>query len=334
MGAKRILSGIQPTGKLHIGNYIGAVKQWLALQAEPDTENFFCIVDLHAMTVDFTPEALRESVYATAAAYVAAGIDPETSCIFCQSSVPEHSELQWILSCMTPMGWLNRMTQFKEKAGKDKQQSMLGLYSYPVLMAADILLYRTTHVPVGEDQKQHIELARDIAESVNARFGAEIFVLPEPYIRAAAPRVMSLRDGTKKMSKSESSDNSRINLTDSDDEIRRKISKAKTDAIAGIFSADDRPEITNLLRLFSAVTGESAGATEARYRHAETSAFKRDLADAVIADIAPVRDEMARLLKDDRSAVRDMLQSGGEKAQTVAAQTIKAVKEATGLSIY
>jgi tryptophanyl-tRNA synthetase len=329
--SERVLSGVQPTGRLHIGNYYGAIRQWAAGQ-ESGAENFFCIVDLHALTVPTAPEALRESVLYTAAAYLACGIDPQKSVVFRQSPVAEHAELQWILGCMTPLGWLNRMTQFKEKTQRDKQLNCLGLYSYPVLMAADILLYHATRVPVGEDQKQHIELARDIALAVNGRVGQELFTIPEPAVAREAARVMSLRDGREKMSKSAPSDYSRINLTDSDDEIFFKIARAKTDSIPGLtYDPENRPEVANLIRIYAAASGVTPSQVEAEYEGAGASAFKHALTDRLVADVAPIRDGIRRLYDDGRAHLLAVLREGEGKAREVAGRTLREVKEAVGL---
>src|SRR5476649_2951095 len=262
----RIFSGIQPTGNLHLGNYLGAIRNWVALQRDYDC--IFCIVDLHALTQPQDPVQLRNSTREVTAAYIAAGIDPERCLIFNQSTVAVHSELAWLLSCYTPLGWLNRMTQFKEKAGKQRDMASLGLYSYPVLMAADILLYKATHVPVGEDQKQHLELARDIAGAFNRRYGVELFPLPEPQIFGPATRVMSLRDGGKKMSKSDSSDYSRINMTDDAAMVELKIRKARTDPEplpADAAALEKRPEAANLLGIYAALTDSTLAAALARF---------------------------------------------------------------------
>src|SRR5437868_10270743 len=284
----RIFSGIQPTGNLHLGNYLGAIRNWVALQHDFDC--IFCIVDLHALTLPQDPVQLRNSTREVTAAYIASGIDPERCLIFNQSTVAVHSELAWLLSCYTPLGWLNRMTQFKEKAGKQRDMASLGLYSYPVLMAADILAYKATHVPVGEDQKQHLELTRDIAGAFNRRYGVEFFPLPEPQIFGAATRVMSLRDGTKKMSKSDSSDNSRINLTDDADTIARKIQKAKTDphplpdSEKGL---EGRPEAENLLGIYAALSDLTLAQVIAENAGKQFSAFKKDLAERAVAVLEP-----------------------------------------------
>lgn len=327
----RIFSGIQPTGNLHLGNYLGAIRNWVQLQNT--AECLFCIVDLHAITVPQDPAALRESILKTAAAYIASGIDPAKNIIFQQSMVSGHAELGWLLSCLTPLGWLNRMTQFKEKSGKHKDQACLGLYAYPVLMAADILLYNATHVPVGEDQKQHLELARDIAGAFNRQFGQEFFHLPEPQILGEATRVMSLRDGTKKMSKSDTSDYSRIHLTDSDEEIVLKVQKAKSDMLPGVtFDPENRPEASNLLVILSAITGTDRKTLEQQYVNENFSSFKRSLADALIAHISPIRSEMERLLKD-RAHMEQLLAENAGKARAIAEANLKQVKTIIGLNI-
>lgn len=325
---ERVLSGVQPTGNLHLGNYLGAIKNWVDMQKK--YECLFCIVDLHAITVPQNPDDLRNATRTTAAAYIACGIDPVKSTIFHQSAVPEHSELAWLLSTMTPLGWLNRMTQFKEKAGKHKDQSCLGLYSYPVLMAADILLYKTTHVPVGEDQKQHLELARDIAGAFNRQYDNEHFPLPEPLIMGEATRVMSLRDGTKKMSKSEESDNSRINLTDSDDLIVKKIKKAKSDMIEGIsFDVEKRPEASNLLTIAAAMQNIKVSEVQKKYADLGFAEFKKELADIVVTHISPIRSELEKLTKDT-SYLDEILHEGALKARELATKNIKEIKEIMG----
>ncbi|MET0155268.1 MAG: tryptophan--tRNA ligase [Rickettsiales bacterium] len=331
--ARRILSGIQPTGRLHIGNYFGALKQWVASQRQ-EGERFFCIVDLHALTVPGDPDALRESTLYTAAAYIACGIDPKSSTLFRQSRVPEHTRLQWVLGCATPLGWLNRMTQYKEKSAADKAANCLGIYSYPVLMAADILLYGATDVPVGDDQKQHIELARDLALAFNARYDADIFTVPEPVIRSEAARVMSLRDGRAKMSKSAISDQSRINLTDSDSDIRHKIMKAKTDSFPGVtYAPDERPEVANLLRILAAGLGEKTESVAAKYAGANSAVLiKKDLADALIAEISPIRDELLRLYHNDRAALTSILEEGENRAREIAGEVMGRVDHAVGLA--
>src|SRR3954449_9734580 len=274
----RIFSGIQPTGNLHLGNYLGAIRNWVALQH--DYGCIFCIVDLHALTLPQEPDELRQATREVTAAYIAAGVDPERCIIFNQSMVAGHAELAWLLGCLTPLGWLNRMTQFKEKAGKQRDNAGLGLYAYPVLMAADILAYKATHVPVGEDQKQHLELARDIAGAFNRQYGREFFPLPEPQIFGAATRVMSLRDGTKKMSKSDASDYSRINMTDDADAIAQKIRKAKTDPEplpATIAALEARPEADNLVGIYAALSDLSREQALARFGGQNFSTFKEAL---------------------------------------------------------
>src|SRR3954469_24377294 len=292
----RIFSGIQPTGNLHLGNYLGAIRNWVALQH--DYECIFCIVDLHALTLPQNPDELRQATREVTAAYIAAGIDPERAIIFNQAMVPAHSELAWLLGCMTPLGWLNRMTQFKEKAGKQRDNAGLGLYAYPVLMAADILAYKATHVPVGEDQKQHLELARDIAGAFNRRFGRDFFPLPEPQIFGAATRVMSLRDGTKKMSKSDTSDYSRINMTDDADAVALKIRRAKTDPepLPGdTADLEARPEADNLVGIYAALTDATREAALARFAGQNFSTFKETLSEVAVDVLGRIGGEMRRL---------------------------------------
>jgi tryptophanyl-tRNA synthetase len=328
---KRILSGIQPTGNLHIGNYLGALKNWVRLQSEG--ECIFCIVDLHAITVPQEPAALRQSTREVAATYIAAGIDAERAAIFNQSMVSAHAELGWILTCLTPLGWLNRMTQFKDKAGKNKDSVGLGLYSYPVLMAADILIYQATHVPVGEDQKQHLELARDLAQLFNRQFGTEFFPLPEPQIMGPATRVMSLRDGSKKMSKSDASDYSRINMTDDADTIALKIRKAKTDPLPLPDSVEDaktRPEAENLLSIYAALTDASLADTVAQFAGSEFSRFKETLAEVAVAKLAPIADERSRIMSDV-GALDAILRRGAERANGIAQPNLAAIKDLVGL---
>jgi len=327
----RILSGIQPTGNLHIGNYLGALKNWVRLQAEYDC--IFCIVDLHAITVPQDPAALRASTREVAATYIAAGIDGERAVIFNQSMVSAHAELSWILTCLTPLGWLNRMTQFKDKAGKNKDSVGLGLYAYPVLMAADILIYRATHVPVGEDQKQHLELARDLAQMFNKTFGQDFFPLPEPQIMGAATRVMSLRDGTKKMSKSDASDYSRINMTDDADAIALKIRKAKTDPLPlpeTLEAAKVRPEAENLLSIYAALTDASLADTIARFAGSEFSRFKETLAEVAVTKLAPIAAERNRILADP-GELDALLRRGAERADAIARPNLAVVKDLVGL---
>ncbi|HTJ65334.1 MAG TPA: tryptophan--tRNA ligase [Alphaproteobacteria bacterium] len=326
----RILSGMQPTNQLHLGNYLGALKNWVALQDKG--ENLFCVVDLHAITIPQDPAVLTQSTREIAAAYIAAGIDTQKSTIFVQSHVTAHAELAWILSCFTPMGWLNRMTQFKEKAGKDREGAPLGLYGYPVLMAADILTYKATHVPVGEDQKQHLELARDIAGAFNRRYGVDFFPLPEPQILGEATRVMSLRDGTKKMSKSDLSDMSRINMTDSPELIAQKIRKAKTDpdnlpdSVAGL---EGRPEADNLLTLYAALTDTTKAAAVARFAGLQFSVLKNELSEAAVATLGPIARRMTELMTDT-AALDAILRNGAEKADAIAQPILADVKRIVG----
>jgi tryptophanyl-tRNA synthetase len=286
-----VVSGIQPTGGLHLGNLLGAILRWVRMQDE--VECLFFLADLHALTIDVEPRQLRENVREMAAALIASGIDPARSTLFAQSAIPAHAELAWLLQCTARVGWLNRMTQFKEKSGKSREGASVGLYTYPVLQAADVLVYRATHVPVGEDQKQHIELARDIAIKFNTDFDVELFVPPEPYIGGgAAARVMSLRDGRSKMSKSDPSDMSRINLTDSDDLVVQKVRKAKTDPEPlpdDPKRLDDRPEAANLVGIYAAVTGESVEQVLARFAGQGFGQFKPALGDALVALLAPMR---------------------------------------------
>jgi tryptophanyl-tRNA synthetase len=294
---KRILSGIQPTGNLHLGNYLGAIRNWVGLQQ--GNECLYMLADLHAITVPQNPAALRRQVRESAAALIACGVDPVKSAIFHQSAVSAHAELAWILSCHTPLGWLNRMTQFKEKAGKHREEAVLGLYSYPVLMAADILVYRATHVPVGEDQKQHIELARDIAGAFNRYYEKEYFTLPEPLIMGEATRVMSLRDGTKKMSKSDESDYSRINLTDDADAIAKKFKKATSDSFATVGeNIENRPEAKNLLIIYAALRGIGREQALAECESMNFSAFKQSLTEVAVAHLSPITARMRELLAD------------------------------------
>lgn len=420
---RRIFSGIQPTGNLHLGNYLGAIQNWVKLQN--DYECLFCIVDLHAITVPQDPSSLRQSIRQTAAAYIASGIDPKKSIIFQQSAVSGHSELAWILNCLTPKGWLDRMTQFKEKSKQSKagiddlikeakklikdmeknqtylrekiseqrsdlevfklaqeqnipldynkvklgldelhnnttelffgtleiqtiylseavaqasedigntSKACLGLYAYPVLMAADILLYHASHVPVGEDQKQHLELCRDIAGAFNRQYQTEHFKLPEPLILGEATRVMSLRDGTKKMSKSDPSEYSRIHLSDSDDIIRAKIQKAKSDMEAGItYDPEKRPEASNLLTILAAIQNTSRKDIENQYVNSNFSSFKKDVADALIVHIAPIRNEMEKLLKDT-AYLDKLLTENAEKANVIAKKNLKQIQSLIGCS--
>lgn len=329
---QRILSGIQPTNQLHIGNYLGALRQWVKKQHE--AESLFCIVDLHALTAIADPHKFSAAIRSTLATYLAYGIDPQKSVVFLQSHVPAHSQLSWILNCITPLGWLNRMTQFKDKAGKHKEQANLGLYAYPVLQAADILVYKATHVPVGEDQKQHIELARDIAGSFNAKFGNDFFPLPEPQIvRTPEARIMSLRDGTRKMSKSDISDYSRINLTDDADQIALKIRKAKTDSepLAETFAEmAERPEAKNLLSIYACFADQSLEKTCEEFSGADFSVLKTKLSDLLIAKIVPYSEKI-KLLLEDRVELDKIIRQGAEKANAIASRTLKETHTLLGL---
>ncbi|MBX6366813.1 MAG: tryptophan--tRNA ligase [Rhodospirillales bacterium] len=327
----RIFSGVQPTGNFHLGNYLGALRNWVKLQH--DYECIFCIVDLHALTVPQDPKELTAHTREVAAAYIAAGIDPEKNIIFNQSRVPGHTQLAWLFSCLTPLGWLNRMTQFKEKAGKHRENAGLGLYAYPVLMAADILLYKATHVPVGEDQKQHLELARDIAGAFNRRYGRDFFPLPEPQIFGTATRVMSLRDGTKKMSKSDPSDYSRINMTDSAEMVAQKIRKAKTDPKPmpeSLAELEDRPEAANLLGIYAALTDHSLEETVRRFAGKGFSEFKEALADVATVTLGRIGGEMQRL-KADHAYIDGVLRRGAERAEAIAGPILREVEDITGL---
>jgi tryptophanyl-tRNA synthetase len=327
----RIFSGIQPTGNLHLGNYLGAIRNWVVLQHE--YECIFCIVDLHALTQPQDPGELRASTREVTAAYIAAGIDPERCTIFNQSMVSAHTELAWLLGCLTPLGWLNRMTQFKEKAGKNREMAGLGLYAYPVLMAADILLYKATHVPVGEDQKQHLELARDIAGAFNRRYDREFFPLPEPQIFGAATRVMSLRDGTKKMSKSDTSDYSRINMTDDADTIALKIRRAKTDPEPLPFSTTDlerRPEADNLIGIYAALVGLSREDALARFAGRNFSELKGALSELAVEILGKVGGEMQRLTADP-GYIDVILHRGAERASAIATPILREAQAICGL---
>ena len=330
---KKIFSGVQPTGNLHLGNYLGAIKNFVKLNNEDQNECIFCIVDLHAITVAQDPKKLKDNIYETAATFIASGIDPKKSIIFNQSSVSAHSETAWILSCVARMGWLNRMTQFKEKAGKDKEKASIGLYSYPVLMAADILLYDTTHVPVGDDQKQHLELCRDIAQKFNNDFNVdEFFKIPEPLIQKKFSRIMSLRDGTKKMSKSELSDLSRINLTDDKDQIINKIKKAKTDTLplpATSADLEKRPEAKNLMSVYSSIMDVNLDDTINKFSGKNFSEFKENLSQVLVDKIIPISNEIKKLLKE-KSFLDQILDSGRQKADKIASEKVKKIQEIMG----
>ena len=329
---KLVFSGVQPTGNLHLGNYLGALKNFVSLQKE--MECIYCVVDLHAITVFQEPKYLHDNVLETTASFLATGLDPNKSIIFNQSSVSGHAELAWILNCVSRIGWLNRMTQFKDKAGSDKEKASVGLYIYPNLMAADILLYNATHVPVGADQKQHLELSRDIAQKFNNDFGCkDFFPLPEPLIPKNISRVMSLRDGTKKMSKSEESDYSRINLKDTADDIIKKVKKAKSDSetIPGeIKSLENKPEALNLLTIYSELTKKSLEKIISEMAGKEYSFLKTKLAEALINEITPVGKEIQKLLKD-RAHLKNILKKGTEKANIIAEENLKNIREKVGL---
>ena len=331
--AKKIFSGVQPTGNLHLGNYLGAIKNFVELGNNKNNECFFCVVDLHAITVFQDPKELKNNIRETVATFVASGINPNKNIIFNQSQVPAHSELAWILSCVARMGWLNRMTQFKEKAGKDKEKASIGLYSYPVLMAADILLYDASHVPVGDDQKQHLELCRDIAQKFNNDFNIkDFFPLPEPLIQKNISRVMSLRDGTKKMSKSEESDYSRINLKDSSDEIVKKIKKAKTDAdpiTENIQDYENRPEAYNLLTIYSDLSDQKIETTINEFVGKDFSSFKIKLSEKLVETISPIGKNIAKLMKDKKH-LEDVLKKGKQKASIIAEENLKKIREIVG----
>ena len=337
---ERVFSGVQPTGNLHLGNYLGAIVKFVALQERYDC--IYCVVDLHAITVWQDPAELPRNIREVTAAFLACGIDPAKHIIFNQSQVADHAELAWIFNCIARIGWLNRMTQFKEKAGKDRENASVGLYAYPCLMAADILAYRATHVPVGEDQKQHLELARDIAQKFNNDFAASIhahgygdafFPLTEPVIQGPATRVMSLRDGTKKMSKSDASDQSRINLSDEDDVIAQKIRKAKTDPEplphdpAGLAG---RPEAENLVGIYAGLADITPAVVLEKFGGAQFSTFKAALIELLVARLGPVRAELKRLLHDP-AYIDSVLADGSQRAQAIAAETMKAVKDIVGL---
>jgi len=335
-----VFSGVQPTGNLHLGNYLGALKRFVEMQATHPC--LYCVVDLHAMTMPHDPAQLRQNTRDVTAAFLACGIDPMRNIVFNQSRVAEHAELAWVFDCVARLGWLNRMTQFKEKAGKDRENASIGLYNYPVLMAADILIYRATHVPVGDDQKQHLELARDIAQKFNNDFAASItahghgdafFPLPEPLIQGPATRVMSLRDGTKKMSKSDPSEYSHIALTDDADTIVQKIRKAKTDAAALPGEAAGlagRPEADNLVGIFAALGDETKADVLRRFAGSQFSTFKNALADLTVARLGPIRAKISQLSADP-AYVDSVLAAGAERARTIARPNMDAVKDVVGL---
>ena len=330
---KKIFSGVQPTGNLHLGNYLGAIKNFVELNNNNENECIFCVVDLHAITVKQDPTQLRSNIQETVATFIASGIDPKKSIIFNQSKVPAHAEAAWILSCIARLGWLNRMTQFKEKAGKDKERASVGLYSYPVLMAADILLYDATHVPVGDDQKQHLELCRDIAQKFNSDFKIENFLkVPEPLIQKEFSRIMSLKDGSKKMSKSELSDLSRINLTDDSNIIVNKIKKAKTDPLPMPNSTKDlneRLEAKNLLGIYSSLTNSTMEKSIENFAGKNFSQFKEKLSEVLVDRIQPISSDIKKLL-NDKSYLDKTLLEGAERANKIASQKIKKIKELVG----
>ena len=329
---KIVFSGVQPSGNLHLGNYLGALKNFVSLQKEMNC--IYCVVDLHAITTFQKPDELRKSVLETVASFIATGLDPEKSIIFNQSAVSGHAELAWILNCVSRVGWLNRMTQFKDKAGTDKEKASVGLYIYPNLMAADILLYKATHVPVGGDQKQHLELSRDIAQKFNNDFNCkDFFPLPEPLIPKNVSRVMSLRDGTKKMSKSEESDYSRINLKDSADEIRKKIKKAKSDSDQipdNLKDLEKKPEALNLINIYSEFSKITLEKVLNEMSGKEYSYLKTKLADILIDELQPVGKEIQKLL-EDRSHLEQILKKGREKANIIAEENLKNIREKVGL---
>ena len=331
--SKKIFSGVQPTGNLHIGNYIGAINNFVNFQNQENTTCIYCVVDLHAITVKQNPAELKNNVRETIAAFVASGLDYNKSIIFQQSMVPAHSEGAWILGCSARMGWLNRMTQFKEKAGKDKEKVSVGLYVYPVLMASDILLYDTTHVPVGEDQKQHLELTRDIAQKFNQDFNSpSFFKLPEPMIQKNFSRIMSLKDGVKKMSKSDPSEMSRINLNDSKDTIVNKIKKAKTDTLplpGNEKELENRPEAKNLIGIYSSLSNQNVSKTLEEFSGKNFSDFKNKLSEIVIEKIYPISKEMNKL-KKDQNFTDKILKEGTHKASEIASKKIKDIKNIIG----
>ncbi len=330
---KKIFSGVQPTGNLHLGNYLGAIKNFVDLNNDKENDCVFCVVDLHAITVRQDPTKLRDNIRETVATFIACGINPKKSIIFNQSSVPAHAEAAWLLSCIARMGWLNRMTQFKEKAGKDKEKASVGLYSYPILMAADILLYDATHVPVGEDQKQHLELCRDIAQKFNNDYQSDNFLkVPEPLIQKEFSRIMSLKDGTKKMSKSEISDLSRINLTDDKDLIINKIKKAKTDPLPlphSISDLNQRPEAKNLLEIYSSLTDSTLEESINEFGGKNFSDFKEKLSQVLVEKINPISLEIKKLI-NDKGFLDKILSEGHKKANNIASTKVKKMQDIIG----
>lgn len=328
---KTVVSGTQTTGNLHLGNYLGAIINWVKLQDE--YKCYFFLADLHSITIDRSPLELKSSIFEAAAGYIAAGLDPTKSIIFAQSAIKEHTELAWIFNCITPLGWLKRMTQFKDKAGKNQENANFGLLAYPVLQAADILLYHPDFVPVGEDQKQHIELTRDIAASINRKFNQEIFKLPQPLIQGKATRIMSLKDGTRKMSKSDASDYSRINFTDNPDLIMDKIKKAKTDSITEInYDQVRRPEISNLIDIYSTLASISAETIVNQYNMSGFAKFKSDLAELLIAKLTPITHKYNELMKNQDYLVT-ILNNGADEARQQAAKTVSNIKELFGFIV-
>ena len=331
--AKKIFSGVQPSGNLHLGNYLGAIKNFVNLQNEKENQCIYCVVDLHAITVKQNPKELKDSIRETTSAFLASGLDYKKSIIFNQSLVSAHSEGSWILGCVARMGWLNRMTQFKEKAGKDKEKASVGLYIYPILMAADILLYDATHVPVGEDQKQHLELSRDIAQKFNIEFNSPNFLIaPEPLIQKNFARIMSLKDGTKKMSKSDPSDFSRINLNDSKDDIINKIKKAKTDPHPlpdNEKELKDRPEAENLLGIYSSLNNQNLTDTINKFSGKNFSEFKNNLSELVVEKISPISDEMKKIQRDNKF-IDEVLKNGSEKANSIASKKMDQMRKIVG----
>ena len=330
---KKIFSGVQPTGNLHLGNYLGAIKNFVELNNNKDNKCIFCVVDLHSITVRQDPQKLKDNILKTVATFIASGINPENNIIFNQSKVPAHSETAWVLSCVAPMGWLNRMTQFKEKAGKDKEKASVGLYSYPILMAADILLYDATHVPVGDDQKQHLELCRNIAQKFNHEYKIEnFFKIPEPLIQKEFSRIMSLKDGQKKMSKSELSDLSRINLTDDKDQIVNKIKKAKTDTLpipSSIEELDNRPEAKNLIGIYSNLVGVKLDESIKKFSGKNFSEFKEILSQVLIDKIFPISVEINKLMKE-KDYLDQILKQGSLKANEIASNKIEEIHKIVG----
>ena len=328
---KLVFSGVQPTGNLHLGNYLGALKNFVDLQKK--TECIYCVVDLHAITTFQNPKDLRNNILETTAGFLASGLDNKKSIIFNQSSVSGHAELAWILNCVTRIGWLNRMTQFKDKAGKNKENASIGLYTYPILMAADILLYSASHVPVGEDQKQHLELARDIAHKFNTDYNENCFILPEPLMNKSTTRIMSLRNGSNKMSKSDISEYSRILMTDSNDQISLKIKKAKTDSLKmpdTLKEAERRLEINNLLNIYSACGLIKKEEVVSKYASKEISLFKKDLAEVIINTVEPISIKTNHLLKD-KAYLDKVLGEGANKARVIANKTIKNIYDKIGM---